>query len=780
VPDKGKSRRLQELLVLVYGAGALLSALALASYYPFDPSFNSAPPPGWAVRNLVGRIGAYSSDLLLQGLGLVAFLLPLGLVAMAVVSWRKAFGEQTEAVWPRLAGAALMAITLGTGLALPQMFGRWAWRWHGAVAPGGLLGTLTASGSLHLLNLPGTLVALALSFAGSLYLMTAFSLSQIQRRFAWLSTWRQNWKAKREQRQKERMRARLEKMRAEGRPAVTQPMPVLVRPPAARPSTPPPMASSTPPITPRTAAMPGAPSRPSGDDVPVNAPPASTPGSRRSAVLKAAGGFKHPSLTLLREPDPQEGVDEDELKHLATVLKMKCDEFGVSGAVTQINPGPVVTTYEFKPEAGIKYSRITNLVDDLCLALQAESILIERIPGKSTVGIEVPNHKRATIYLREILEHQDFITSPSRLTMALGKDINGRIRVTELAAMPHLLIAGSTGSGKSVAINSFIVSFLYKSTPEQVRLILVDPKRLELGLYEGIPHLMTPIITEPKLAANALRNAVREMERRLKLLAEKGVRNIEQYNRLFESPTTLSLFDQKGEPERPLPYVVIIIDELADLMLMDSHNVEESVTRLAQMARAVGIHLILSTQRPSVDVITGLIKANFPARISFRVATKVDSRTILDANGSEALLGRGDMLFLPPGSSRLLRVHGPLVTEKEITHVVEFWRAQSKPAYEHQYLEPPADEELGVEEEGGEEFDLGHDPLYEEAVRQVVEMGKASTSILQRRLRLGYGRAARLLDMMQREGIIGPPDGSKPREVLSRPDWLAETDQRTR
>src|SRR5436853_5627667 len=333
-----------------------------------------------------------------------------------------------------------------------------------------------------------------------------------------------------------------------------------------------------------------------------------------------------------------------------------------------------------KPEAGIKYSRITNLSDDLCLALKAESILIERMPGKATVGIQLASRERETIWLREVIESGDYTGMKSRLTLALGKDINGRIITADLATMPHLLIAGSTGSGKSVAINAMIMSLLYKATPDQVRLILVDPKRVELGNYDGVPHLYTPIITEPKLAAVALRNAVREMERRLKLLAEKSVRNIDQYNKLF-SEDTLSLFEQDTE-HKPQPYIVIVLDELADLMMLDGKNVEESITRLAQMARAVGIHLVPATQRPSVDVITGLIKANVPSRMSFRVATKVDSRTILDANGSESLLGRGDMLYLPSGSARVHRVHGPLVTEPEIALVVESWRAQGTAEYE--------------------------------------------------------------------------------------------------
>jgi S-DNA-T family DNA segregation ATPase FtsK/SpoIIIE len=485
---------------------------------------------------------------------------------------------------------------------------------------------------------------------------------------------------------------------------------------------------------------------------------------------KSVSGFKLPPSTLLNPGDGPQAVREDELRDEARVLVEKCAEFDVRGQVVQINPGPMVTTYEFKPEAGVKYSRVTGLADDLCLAMRAESILIERMAGKNTVGIQVPNHRRETIHLRDCLESEDFHKAKSRLTIAMGKDINGRIRTADLAAMPHVLIAGSTGSGKSVAINAMIMSLLYRTTPAQVRLILVDPKRVELGMYEGVPHLFTPIITEPKLAANALRNAVREMERRLKLLASRSVRNIDQYNKLFESVMP-SLFSD-AEDEEPLPFIVIIIDELADLMMLDRANVEESITRLAQMARAVGIHLILATQRPSVDVITGLIKANIPTRISFRLATKVDSRTILDTNGAEALLGRGDMLFLPPGTSRLMRLHAPLVTEKETAAVVDFWKAQGQAEYVEGFLESPKDERAQVD--GSNPDPDENDPLFNDAVQLVFEFGKASTSLLQRRLRIGYGRAAHLIDLMERDGLVGPADGSRPRELLKAPGWLHE------
>ncbi len=486
---------------------------------------------------------------------------------------------------------------------------------------------------------------------------------------------------------------------------------------------------------------------------------------------KNVSGFKLPPSTLLNAGEGPQSIREEELREEARVLVEKCAEFDVRGQVVQINPGPMVTTYEFKTEAGVKYSRVTSLADDLCLAMRAESILIERMPGKSTVGIQVPNHERETIHLREVLESETFARAKSRLTLAMGKDINGRIVTADLASMPHLLIAGSTGSGKSVAINAMIMSLLYRTTPSQVRLILVDPKRVELGMYEGVPHLFTPIITEPKLAANALRNAVREMQRRLKLLAGRSVRHIDQYNKLFEGSMP-SLFDDSEEDEAPLPYIVIIIDELADLMMLDRANVEESITRLAQMARAVGIHLILATQRPSVDVITGLIKANVPTRVSFRLATKVDSRTILDTNGAEALLGRGDMLFLPPGTSRLMRLHAPYVSEKETAAVVQFWKDQGQAEYIEGFLESPKDERVTMEGAGGGEDE--DDTLFDDAVRLVFEFGKASTSLLQRRLRIGYGRAAHLIDLMERDGLVGPADGSRPRELLKAPGWLHE------
>ncbi len=492
-----------------------------------------------------------------------------------------------------------------------------------------------------------------------------------------------------------------------------------------------------------------------------------------TSTLRTAIEYKLPLTEMLTPPSPRSEIADDELKELAIQLAEKCREFNVSGQVKQISPGPVVTTFEFKPDPGVKYSRITGLVDDLCLGLKAESIRIDRIPGKSTVGIEVPNPRRETIRLREVLESAKFTDSPSKLTLALGKTIDGSNYVADLARMPHLLIAGATGAGKSVALNSILLSLLYKATPDEVKLILVDPKRLELGLYADIPHLLTPIVTDPKRASYSLRWAVSEMENRYKHLAAFGVRNIEQYNTEVCSTIDRNISADSQEMPKPLPYIVIIIDELADLMMVAARDVEESITRLAQMARAVGIHLVLATQRPSVDVITGLIKANFPSRISFRVSSKVDSRTIIDANGAEGLLGQGDMLFLPPGTSRLIRVHGCYVDEKECKRVADQARDQGNPLYDEKIV-------MSEKENEGEELngtELRRDEKYEEAIRIVIEMGRASTSVLQRRLRIGYGRAASIIDMMHHEGIVGAEDGSKPRQVLVKSDFLERLDQ---
>jgi len=792
------NRRLNELTGFLLCVFALLLFLALVSYSPLDPSFNSASvlTETHAARNWIGVVGASISDLLLQFFGIGAFLLPI-FPALLGAKWfhsrpiQSPLAKGVGGVWLLMFVPAFLAL-------LPGHL-----RWLHVIPMEGLLGRVVGDFMIHYVNLVGAYILCATLLAVALYLSTAFSFSSLQTwaptRFAFvIALWNryQDWQ---EERARRRQQKELDKRRISKPVVTTQLIP-------ARPA---PVGQSRAATEVRRTGIEkmmseerGDPPNPattaSGGILAESLPVDSTASSdcaepavaergdsgqkAKTTMPRIAGGYKLPSSSLLQRPDEQQAVDADELKLLAQVLTEKYAEFEIHGQITQINPGPVVTTFEFKPEAGIKYSRITNLCDDLCLALKAESILIERMAGKSTVGIQVPNREREIIWLRENIESQEFMGSKSKMTIAMGKDINGRIVTADLAGMPHLLIAGSTGAGKSVAINAMIMSILYKATPDQVRLILVDPKRLELGNYEGVPHLYTPIITEPKLAANALRNAVREMERRLKLLASRGVRNIDQYNRLFDQGDTPSLFEEESD-EKPIPYIVIIIDELADLMMLDSSNVEESITRLAQMARAVGIHLVLATQRPSVDVITGLIKANFPARVSFRVATKVDSRTILDANGAEALLGKGDMLYLPSGSARVHRLHAPFVTEKEIAAVVEFWKAQGTAEYQQQFLEIPKEEQNPAivtadgEAAGGESED---DPLYQDAVRLVVEFGKASTSLLQRRLRIGYGRAAHLIDLMEQDGIVGAADGPKPREVLKRPDWISEIEETMR
>ncbi len=789
------NRRLNELIGFLMCVSALLLFLALASYSPLDPSWNSASAltGSHAARNWIGIVGAYTADMLLQFFGLGAFLLVI-FPAMLGARWFRSLQVQSPLA-KSLGGIWLVMFVPAMLALLPGHL-----RWLHVIPIEGLLGRVIGDVLIHYLNVVGAYIVCATVLAVALYLSTAFSFSAIQlwapTRFAFVTALWNRYKDWQGERAKKRQQKELEQRRI-SKPIVktqlipSRPAPAVQAAAASelrRTGIERMLEEEAPKPGPATGGILAEPlatttSLESSADPEVTERADSGNKAKTTMPRIAAGGYKLPSSSLLQRPDEQQQVDADELKLLAQVLTEKYAEFEIHGQITQINPGPVVTTFEFKPEAGIKYSRITNLCDDLCLALKAESILIERMAGKSTVGIQVPNRQREIIWLRENIESQEFMGSKSKMTIAMGKDINGRIVTADLAGMPHLLIAGSTGAGKSVAINAMIMSILYKATPDQVRLILVDPKRLELGNYEGVPHLYTPIITEPKLAANALRNAVREMERRLKLLAAKGVRNIDQYNKLFDQNGTPSLFAEESD-EKPIPYIVIIIDELADLMMLDSSNVEESITRLAQMARAVGIHLVLATQRPSVDVITGLIKANFPARVSFRVATKVDSRTILDANGAEALLGKGDMLYLPSGSARVHRLHAPFVTEKEIAAVVEFWKAQGLAEYQQQFLDPPKGErEAGTEGSGteaGADGEPEDDPMYGDAVKLVVEFGKASTSLLQRRLRIGYGRAAHLIDLMEQDGIVGAADGPKPREVLKRPDWISEIEETTR
>ncbi|MBI3209957.1 MAG: DNA translocase FtsK [Candidatus Solibacter usitatus] len=836
-----KHHKLNELSGFVCLVGATFLLLSLCSFNPSDPSLNTVTQRG-VVANIIGPFGSYTADILFQIFGLAAGLLPIVMFAMGW-KWLRSRSIESAWIRSCGFVVLLTGLCAAFGMmpflhpfsdALPPG------GLSGLLLAQTLMGFFNPTGAALLV---ATLLFTSLYMVSSFSIATLPSWVNgpgewwRRQRESW-ADWRQSREAKalekrqlKEDRENEKARAKAEALEAKAaarldaasskadkrRPkedhlsphtvmremtkldgpsgkfwASTDtksrdlPIPVveiaepIPSPPTSSPPPPPPIDSMEAEIPicvleePELTLLPGPPA-------PEVEPFGFTPVSVQTKVapVKKVRSFKVPSTNLLNEVEARGGYDTEELHEVAGRIKSKLQEFNVLGTVVQINPGPVVTTFEYKPDAGIKYSRIVTLQEDLCMGLHAESIFIERLPGKPTVGIEVPNSRRETISLRQILESEEFRNSSSKLSICLGKDINGRIKVTGLESMPHLLIAGSTGSGKSVMLNTLIMSVLYNATPEEVRMILIDPKRVEMGIYEGIPHLLTPVITDPRQATNALRNAVAEMERRLKLMATLGVRNIEQYNRKVRSKMSEQqrLFeDQREESEKlePLPFILIVIDELADLMILERANVEASVTRLAQMARAVGMHLVLATQRPSVDVITGLIKANFPSRISFRVATRVDSRTVLDVMGAEHLLGKGDMLYLGPGSSRLVRVHGPLVTESEINRVVDDWRNQARPDYDQSFLlAPPPEDGEGADgvEGGGPE-----DPLYQDAVRVVLEMGKASTSILQRRLRLGYGRAARILDVMHRDGIIGPPDGSRPREVLKRPNWLDEVE----
>jgi S-DNA-T family DNA segregation ATPase FtsK/SpoIIIE len=827
------SRRNEIVAILLLAVGLLLTlCLVSAAFYPGDPSWNSA---GQAeTRNWAGAIGANVAAGLLQSIGLAAYLLPLLLLAAA---WRRFKTRSFRAPFYRLLGLVILTLAAAALLSISNLRPLF----DSSVQPGGLAGTLISRGLASGLNTVGATVLLIALAATGLLLATNFSfiglyeklVSLFAERFASIGnlparfrTWREARRERSRLRKEQRALLKAEKLAARDALKGTLELSPKERiaefmkegPAAANPDAN--VWGETSGVQPATTIQ--------GSAEPARAVAAGAgvqtatvvesrsgrrsifPGSRGgvavadeepeveemvkgASVLRPKGEapatgklpfdadrnkrvsyseYSMPPLEFLNEAPPPSEQADAELLGLATRLAEKCKEFNVTGQIKHICPGPVVTTYEFKPDPGVKYSRVVSLVDDLCLALKAESIRIDRMPGKPHVGIEVPNPRRETIFLREVIESRAFRESASKLTIALGKTIDGLNYVADLAKMPHLLIAGTTGAGKSVGVNALIVSILYRARPDEVKFILIDPKRLELGLYEDIPHLAAPIITDPKLASRSLKWAVSEMERRYRDLAGWGVRNIDGYNTEIMRRNLVKEYDDKGEPHKPLPYIVIIIDELADLMMTSGREVEESITRLAQMARAVGIHLVLATQRPSVDVITGLIKANFPSRISFRVSSKVDSRTIIDTNGAEHLLGRGDMLFLPPGTSRLIRVHGAYIDETEIGRIVNHAKSQGLPEY-NETITQSEEEALGLEETDGE-----HDELFEEALRICVEMKRASTSVLQRRLRIGYGRAAAILDIMEREGLIGQADGSRPRPVLGRAyEMIAQWDE---
>jgi len=484
--------------------------------------------------------------------------------------------------------------------------------------------------------------------------------------------------------------------------------------------------------------------------------------------------YELPTLSLLDKHQKQVGtLNEDELRMQGQILEQKLADFGVKGEVTAIRPGPIITIFEYLPAPGIKVAKIANLTDDIAMAMKAIRVrIVAPIPGRGVVGVEIPNVSRQTVWFRDLLVSKEFRESDRQLPMALGKSVDGKPVIADLASMPHLLVGGTTGAGKSVSVNAMLMTLLYARTPEDLRMILIDPKMLEFELYRDIPHLLHPVVTNPKLASAALKWACGEMERRYAILARWGTRSIHLYNKKMEremqdwTPEKAKKFAPRDWPKseappipKKLPYIVVVIDELADLMMVARKEVEESIVRLAQKARAAGIHLIVATQRPSADVITGLIKANMPSRCSFQVRTKIDSRVILDQNGAETLLGKGDMLFLPPGVGALERVHGPFVSDEEVSSVTDFLREQGDPDYEA---------EIRVfDEEGATVGEEEYDEVYDHAVQIVTEAGKASTSMIQRRLKIGYNRAARIVEMMEREGVVGPADGARPREVFA-------------
>ena len=783
----GRHSRVNEVVAIALLAFAVLTFLCLVSYDPGEPTFNSATSQ--KTRNWIGVVGANYAEFLISMTGVVAYFVP---ALLALIGWRVFRSETLKPTVSRVVGYLMFIFSAS---ALAHLVG-----WHG-----GIIGAFIETYTEMLFSPVGTAIVLTATLLASIILITDLTFLGFYGNFemAWANfkIHYGEWKGKRRAAradQIESAKGRLEKRRqaltekslaatptiSKGEESVATVQRGKTRAAAAG-LTQPDLPLETVPSVPTIASdeavpdtvisdekigtngdAPISPVKHTGDLPEVEPTAIEEPEEAGLSLSSNEQNFDNyvlPGTQLLTEAAPRIELKDEELRKIASSLAEKTSEFNVAGKVVNICPGPVVTTYEFKPDPGVKYSRVTSLVDDLCLALKAESIRIDRIPGKAYVGIEVPNRKRETIQIREVVESKKFRDSTSLLTIALGKTIDGLNYVSDLAKMPHLLIAGATGAGKSVGVNALVVSILYKARPDEVKFIMVDPKRLELGLYADIPHLATPIITDPKRAAISLKWAVTEMERRYKDLAGYGVRNIDGYNTEAKRRNALELWDDNGEPHRTLPYIVIIIDELADLMMVSGKDVEDSITRLAQMARAVGIHLVLATQRPSVDVITGLIKANFPARISFRVSSKVDSRTIIDGNGAESLLGKGDMLFLPPGSSQVIRVHGAFVDEKEIGRIVEHVKAQGRPEYDTTITK--TDEEL---DESGD-LPGRRDPLFWDALKCVVSAKRGSTSLLQRHLRIGYGRAAAILDAMVREGYIGEMDGStRARPVLQK------------
>jgi DNA segregation ATPase FtsK/SpoIIIE, S-DNA-T family len=694
----------------------IFTLISLLSYSPADPSIHSAGAGG-RVHNLFGIVGAHLAGLLIGLFGMGAFWIPLLLLLGSL----QFFGSPpARVVVCTAAGGILLVLATAGLLALHQDY---YLLFEKRFTSGGLLGVPIKAFLIRYTHPAGAVAILGLLWLVGFILATGFSLLAFCARcgagfgavYDRLLTVYLKGRERRE-RSRRLVQADPEKIKARAKE-------IKIKAAAPKPLRP--------------------------------VPP---PKQEVFDFMQAGKGFQLPPFSLLEDPEPKPAsMDRESLRMQSTLLEKKLEDFGVNGKVVEVSPGPVITTYEYEPAPGVKINKVAGLSDDLALALRAASIrIVAPIPGKAAIGIEVPNAVREIVKFKEVVASAAFDRSKSKLTICLGKDIVGNPVAAELDKMPHLLIAGATGTGKSVALNAMICSLLYKAKPEEVKLIMVDPKRIELSSYDGIPHLITPVVTDAKKATNALYWAVREMERRYERLSERRARNIKQYNQKIDAEKPAA---GEAAPAK-LPYIVIIIDELADLMMVASRDVEVALTRLAQMARAAGIHLILATQRPSVDVLTGIIKANFPTRLTFQVSSKTDSRTIIDANGAENLLGSGDMLFMPPGTAKLQRIHGAYLSEAELTQIIDFLKRQEKPEYDQQITEAQA-----VESANGEAED-GYDERYDDAVELVVRTRQASISMVQRHLRIGYNRAARIIEKMEREGVVGPSDGVKPREVL--------------
>src|SRR3990172_2893629 len=716
--SKEKKRGLkQEVIGIALLAVSLFAIISLLSYSSINISSN------WG-----GVVGGYTAWVLFKIVGYSAYIFPILTIILALE-----FLIRREFNFRLSIPISLFFLLLSFSGLLSSLIGS-------DTASGGIVGQYVCLFLWNYLSYTGTLIVLTAMFIGSTIFATGISAVEI------ISKGYDTCQAIQQKRHESKIEKRAEKEEIGEEPIdeeeeLEKPVqkkvgrPAIIVPPA-----------------------------------PKKQPKQKEPAQEHFEFLKASasggGEFQLPPISFLDSPpEKAQSLDEEALHTTSKILEKKLKDYGIEGQVLAVTPGPVVTMYEFEPAPGVKVASIINLADDLALAMRAASIrIIAPIPGKAVVGIEVPNTAKQKIYLREILESQTYAKSHSKLTFALGKDITGASFVADLAKMPHLLMAGATGAGKSVTVNDIIISILYKATPVDVRFLMIDPKMLELSAYEGIPHLLTPVVTDAKRAAVVLRGMVNEMGERYKLMAEKGAKNIDRYNQIIEEKKEGEPGEEYNEGHRRLPYIVVVIDELSDLMMASGKDVEESLVRLSQMARAAGIHLLVATQRPSVDVITGLIKANFPARISLQVASKTDSRTILDTGGADSLLGEGDMLFLPPGSSRLKRIHGAYISEMETKKVTDFLKKQGRPAYDKAILETKTEEKAPEDDDFGEEFNK----RYDEAVALVTQLEYASTSYLQRRLRIGYNTAARIIEKMETEGIVGPAQGSRPREVLMR------------